>query len=162
QWQQSGNGLTWTNMAGATDQSFTPTQAQVLQFLRVQVTVTDDRGGVTTLPSAATSQVGDHITGTAGNDTITGTAFDDWIEGLNGNDTITGGTGNDLINGGAGNDSLSGGAGSDTLVGDIGNDIMDGGAGHDGLLGGAGDRPDDRRGGGGLVGRGAGGGHTHG
>jgi len=45
--------------------------------------------------------------------------------------TITGGAGNDNLSGGAGNDTLNGGAGDDTLTGGLGNDRLTGGTGID-------------------------------
>jgi len=137
-WQQSPDGLTWSDIAGATTASFTPAQAQVLQLLRVVVTYTDDLGTTETVTSAATGNVGDLITGTAAANTIPGTAFDDWIQGLGGADILNGNAGGDLLDGGAGNDTLNGGAGFDTLLGGAGNDTLNGGADADSMSGGAG------------------------
>src|SRR4029453_16558490 len=80
QWQQSADGVTWTDIAGGTAASFTPAQAQGLQLLRVVVASTDDLGPTETVPSAATGNVGDPLVGTAAAETINGTAFDDWIQ----------------------------------------------------------------------------------
>jgi hypothetical protein len=55
QWQQSSNGTTWTNITGATNQTFALTQTQVGQRVRVNATYTDALGGnesVSSTPSA--------------------------------------------------------------------------------------------------------------
>src|SRR5215831_18238646 len=122
QWQQSVDGVAWTDIAGATAATFTPTQAQVLQVLRVVVTYIDDHGTLETVMSAATRPVGDRITGTAAAETLTGTPFDDWIVALGGADFLNGLAGNDILDGGAGNDTLNGGTGADTMIGGLGND----------------------------------------
>src|SRR5262249_29890291 len=156
QWQQLdivAGVPTFTNIVGATDQFFTPTQAQVNHQLRVIVSYTDDHGTLETLTSAATTVTGDFIpgngaaqilTGTEGQDIIFGGGGADQITGLGEDDLLDGGTGDDLINAGAGNDTLTGGGGNDTLHGDAGNDTflytigdgadtVDGGTGSDTL-----------------------------
>jgi Ca2+-binding RTX toxin-like protein len=136
QWQSSLNGTTWTAIAGATTSTFTPAQGQVGQFLRVVVSYTDNLLNPETVTSAATSAVGDAITGTAGNDPaalLNGTGGADTILGLAGNDTINGNGGNDLLDGGLGTDTINGGAGDDIFLfrpGD-GADFRDGGIGTD-------------------------------
>jgi Ca2+-binding RTX toxin-like protein len=134
QWQQLINGV-WTNIAGATDQLFTPTQAQVLRQIRVVTTFVDEGGTTETLTSAATGPVGDQILGNANANTINGTAFDDMLVGLGGADVLNGLAGDDILDGGAGADTLNGGAGRDTLFGGAGNDTMNGGTGADAMLG---------------------------
>jgi Ca2+-binding RTX toxin-like protein len=125
-WQQSADGITWTNAVGdltdGTGQLFVPTQAQVGLRLRVLVTYTDDQGTVETVPSAATDVVGDLIFGTGAANVLTGTAGADEIFGQGGNDTLIGLAGNDILDGGAGNDTLVGGTGADTMSGGLGND----------------------------------------
>ncbi len=138
QWQSSTNGSNWINIAGATEQSFTPTQAQVGLLLRLQVRFTDGIGSQEMVFSAVTDRVGDLITGTAAAQTLTGTAWADEILGLGGNDTLNGQGGDDVLDGGAGDDTLNGGAGNDMLIGGAGADILNGGAGDDVLDGGAG------------------------
>nr|WP_158592127.1 hypothetical protein [Pseudomonas cavernicola] len=81
---QMGSGTTFNNIAGATNATFTPTQAQVNQQLRVVVSYTDDRGTLQQVISAATAAVGDLLIGTAANDTLTGTATDDNLQGARG------------------------------------------------------------------------------
>ncbi|MBD1874557.1 DUF4347 domain-containing protein [Nodosilinea sp. FACHB-131] len=51
QWQQSTDGMTWATIAGATASTFTPTQAQVGQFVRSQVSYTDGGGTLATVSS---------------------------------------------------------------------------------------------------------------
>ena len=150
QWQSSTNGTTWTNIAGATGASFTPTQAQVNTFLRVVATYTDGFGTVETVTSAATGVTGDHVNGTANADTINGTVGDDILLGNGGADIINGDAGNDWLEGGAGNDTLSGGAGNDTLIGGTGNDTLSGNAGNDTFIQRAGDGNDTITGGAGI------------
>ncbi|WP_050518464.1 Hint domain-containing protein [Pseudorhodobacter antarcticus] len=78
----------------------------------------------------AWTDVGDSLSGGAGNDTI---------YGMDGNDTINGGVGNDALYGGLDDDSIRGDAGDDTLYGGRGADTLEGGAGNDLLMGEFGD-----------------------
>lgn len=150
-WQVSNdNGASFVNIPGATNPTFTPAQAQVGRPIRAEVTVTDQRGDVTVIPSSATAIVGDSVAvlfggtlnGTAGADllqggllanTLNGQASDDTLFGGAGNDTLNGQDGVDVLEGGLGNDQVFGGAGDDTIVwsagilGD-GRDRIDGGA----------------------------------
>ena len=134
QWQAETGGI-FTNIAGATGLTFTPTQAQVGLQLRVVSTYTDNGGTLERVVSAPTGGVGDLITGTAAANTLTGTPFDDNISGLAGNDTINGLAGSDILNGGAGNDTLNGDVGNDTFLYTMGNgvDTVNGGVGVDTL-----------------------------
>lgn len=141
QWQVAPVGTApggaWSSIGGATNQSFTPTQAEVGQILRVITSFTDGLGTPESVTSAPTAGVGDLFTGTAGPDNPTLTAFDDIANGLDGDDILDGNGGNDLLDGGIGNDTASYasagsgvtvslaiaaaqntvGAGSDTLIG---------------------------------------------
>jgi Ca2+-binding RTX toxin-like protein len=123
QWQAF-NGTIWTNIAGATSATFTPTQAQVGQTLHVVASYTDDFGTLELVTSAATGIVGDLVIDTAGNvaHTLPGTEADDILMGLGGNDTLNGLAGNDVLNGDANNDTLNGGVGDDVMTGGTGND----------------------------------------
>ncbi|WP_212612133.1 peroxidase family protein [Sphingomonas lacunae] len=130
QWQSStDNGVTWTNINGATAASFTPGDAQVGSILRVSASFTDGIGTVETLTSSATGVVGDNWTGFPFLvRTFTGTAGDDIANGANasnllgGSDTMDGGAGNDVLNGRNGNDVITGGVGNDTINGGTGTD----------------------------------------
>ena len=122
QWQQSADGVTWTDIADATGQLFVPTQDQVGLQLRVVVTFIDDGGTPETVTSAATDVVGDLIFGTDAANTLIGTAGQDEIFGQGGADIITGLAGNDILDGGNGGDTLNGGAGADAMSGGLGND----------------------------------------
>ena len=122
QWQ-SGSGGVWSNIVGATQQTFVPALAHVGLQLRVMVTYTDALGALETVTSVATSAVASVIVGTAGNDVLNGTALADEIQGLGGNDTLNGLGGDDVLDGGLGNDTLVGGVGNDTMNGGAGNDI---------------------------------------
>jgi Ca2+-binding RTX toxin-like protein len=137
QWQQSalGGGTTFTDIAGATNATFTPLQAQVNRFLRVVTTFTDDHGMTETLASAPTAVVGDLFNGGAAAETFNGTAGDDIAFGGGGNDVLNGNAGNDQLFGQAGNDTLNGGAGDDTFTYTIGDgaDTVNGGADSDTL-----------------------------
>jgi Ca2+-binding RTX toxin-like protein len=121
QWQQD-TGTGFVNIAGANSATFTPTQLQVNEELRVVVRFQDNLGNQEQVVSAPTTVVGDLFVGTAAANTFTGTAGDDNASGLGGNDTL---------NTGAGNDTLNGGVGSDRLNGGTGNDSMSGGTQHD-------------------------------
>lgn len=157
QWQSSPDGVTWTNIAGATASTFTPDNNLLVIFgdqagrhLRVAVSFTDGGGTLETVFSAPTLPVGvdwDGVPGT--NNTFNGTAGDDIADGVNsviflggGNDTLNGAGGNDILRGNGGNDTIDGGAGNDTINGGAGNDsirqtstdgrdLIDGGAGTD-------------------------------
>ncbi|WP_051294544.1 peroxidase family protein [Gemmobacter nectariphilus] len=97
QWQESADGTTWTNIAGATGLTFTPGAAQRLDMLRVVATVTDTTGAVEQVISAVTDRTGDRITGTNLANTLTGTAGGDILTGQRGNDMISGGAGDDVV-----------------------------------------------------------------
>ncbi|WP_375739225.1 peroxidase family protein [Pseudomonas boanensis] len=142
QWQSSSDGVTFTNIAGATNRGFTPTATQVGQQLRVIATFTDDFGTTTSRTSATTAVVGALIVGTPGVDNLIGTIGADLINALDGNDTLLGGLGDDTLNGDGGDDVMMGGAGADAMIGGLGNDIYEvtdagdvvveaGSAGHD-------------------------------
>ena len=119
QWQQSdiGGGSTFTNIVGATNSIFTPTQAQVNRQLRVVLSYTDDQGTVETLTSVPTIVTGDFYVGTSSVNTFTGTNGQDIISGLGNNDILNGLAGDDtfLYTVGDGRDIVDGGAGNDTL-----------------------------------------------
>lgn len=142
QWQQSADGVTWGNIAGATAATFTPDDNAGLVFgdqaglqLRVAVTFTDGGGTVEQVVSNATGPTGVNWAGNGANNTLNGTAGDDFGDGGGGNDTMSGNAGADILNGGGANDTLSGGLGNDTLGGGAGNDLMTGGAGNDAIDG---------------------------
>ena len=119
QWQQSdvGGGSTFTNIVGATNSTFTPTQSQVNRQLRVVLSYTDDQGTLETLTSVPTIVTGDLFFGTSRVDTFTGTNGQDIISGLGNNDILNGLAGDDtfLYTVGDGRDIVDGGAGNDTL-----------------------------------------------
>ena len=111
-----------------------------------------------------TSQPGEHIVGTSGNDTLADTAGDDTMEGLGGNDVfVIAHGGEDTVDGGDGYDSISfygqapegmvfdfgngrttnverllADSGDDHLIGTAGSQNLSGVAGNDTLEGGAG------------------------
>lgn len=120
QWQSSLDGITWTNIAGATATTYTPPAAATAAqpFLRVEATVTDAMGRVTVLHSAATDVVGDVLNGNAQANVLTGGAGGDLISGNDGNDTIRANGSDDVIvwNVGNGIDRVDGG--TETVVGD--------------------------------------------
>ncbi|NDC59080.1 MAG: heme peroxidase, partial [Alphaproteobacteria bacterium] len=126
QWQVSlplVNGGAFTNIAGATAATFTPTQAQVGGLLRVIASYTDPFGVVQTI-SAPSGVVGGFFNGAETGQTTNGTAGADLINGNGGNDTINGLAGDDVIDGGSGNDTIDGGAGVDAMTGGTGNDTF--------------------------------------
>ena len=121
-WEMSANnGTTWT-VVGTNSQSFTPTQTQVGQIIRVQVAFTDGAGNSENLISQPTGVVGDLFTGTAASNLFSGTDGDDQALGLGGNDNLIGSLGDDTLIGGDGDDSHFGGVGNDSMVGGLGND----------------------------------------
>jgi Ca2+-binding RTX toxin-like protein len=105
QWASSTNGTTWTNIAGATAATFTPTNlagslADTYNGQQIHVTVDYTAGGfASSLTSAATGPTGADWTATlllAPN--FAGTAGDDIITGSLGANTLGGGAGNDVFN----------------------------------------------------------------
>lgn len=122
QWQ-SGNGISFSNIAGANAQNFTVTAAQTSQQVRVVVSYTDNRGTFESVTSAATALVASAlIIGTNVSETLTGNAFNNQIFALGGNDVLNGLAGNDILDGGTGNDTLDGGLGADVMLGGTGSD----------------------------------------
>jgi Ca2+-binding RTX toxin-like protein len=67
---------------------------------------------------------GNHIVGTAGNETLKGGVGIDVICGLGGRDVLVGLGGNDILVGGLGNDVLKPGPGADTVIGSAGIDSV--------------------------------------
>ena len=68
QWQISSNDNKWTNISGATNQSFTPRQAHVGKKLRVSISYVDGQGNLEPLispPSTSVKNVNDKPTGAA-------------------------------------------------------------------------------------------------
>ncbi|QIG49920.1 calcium-binding protein [Nordella sp. HKS 07] len=109
----AGNDGTYNVIIGATDGTFTATQA-------LAITVTD------------VSEVGRTITGTSGNNTITPTTANLALQTTALNDTIFALAGNDIIDGGGGADHMEGGVGNDTYTVDTYSD--DGFDGNDDLV----------------------------
>ena len=95
------------------------------QFLRVEVTYTDEGLDNHSVASAATEVIGDLFNGTDDPETFQGTA---------GDDIAFGNGGNDVLEGFGGNDELYGGDGADRIIGGAGIDMIDGGAGNDVIL----------------------------
>ncbi|WP_354292299.1 peroxidase family protein [Sphingomonas sp. PvP055] len=145
QWQHLVDGV-WTDIPGATGDSYQVTVDYVGEALRVATSYTDNRGfsstgvnqpeGVVysdpTVPVAIPDDaiVGDGgantLTGTNGADFMLGLGGDDVLSGLGGNDRLIGGAGNDLLDGGAGADTMSGGAGDDSyIVDDTGDSVTE-------------------------------------
>lgn len=122
QWRSSSNnGVTWTDIAGAANATFTPVQAQVGLLLQVVASYADSFGTVERV-SAPTKVVGDLYTGTSAANTPVLTAGDDIAYGGGGNDTLNGLAGDDALYGEAGSDRLNGGEGDDSMTGGAGND----------------------------------------
>ncbi|WP_406647555.1 tandem-95 repeat protein [Aliisedimentitalea scapharcae] len=138
-------------IAGATEQTYTLTEADVGSEISVSVTFTDLLGKSETGGTAETDVITatnqlltgtpdmDTLTGGGGDDTVLGLGENDRLSGSGGNDSIEGGSGNDLIDGDTGRDTLEGGDGADILRGGEGNDELDGGTGSDRINAGAGD-----------------------
>jgi hypothetical protein len=92
---------------------------------------------------SATAVVPDHVYSIVGNDlgnAITGTAGDDTIWGGRGNDRLYGGPGLDALHGESGDDWIEAGSGNRGVFayGEDGNDVLTGNDGDDNLLGGDG------------------------
>ncbi|MEJ5989219.1 peroxidase family protein [Ramlibacter sp. PS3R-8] len=137
QWQEGalGGGGPFTDIVGATTETFTPTQDQVNRQLQVVVSFVDDAGQPETFTSAATIVTGDFIGPDDASQTLTGTEGQDIIFGGGGADSLIGLGGSDLLDGGVGSDTIVAGNGNDTIsyvIGD-GADAIDGGNGADTL-----------------------------
>ncbi|WP_222425313.1 hypothetical protein, partial [Planktothrix tepida] len=81
QWQESAdNGVTWTNISGATNNTFTLSQAQVGKKVQVKVSYTDLLGTAEIVNSSPTSVVSGLLNNApTGNVSITGTATQNQI-----------------------------------------------------------------------------------
>jgi Ca2+-binding RTX toxin-like protein len=128
QWQFSRNGgSSWSDIAGATSASFTPTGNQIAAQVRV-LAVHTDAFGTTRTASSVVAVVGegrnDSFNGTAGVNILVGMAGADQLNGLGGDDFLYGGTGADTLNGGAGADFMAGGTGNDSYVVDDLGDVV--------------------------------------
>ena len=77
QWQQSSDGINWNNISAATASAFIPSDAQVGQQLRVQVSYTDGQGTVETVTSAATPAITNINDSPTGSVTISGSTQED-------------------------------------------------------------------------------------
>jgi len=141
QWQQAvntgvgGAAAGFTDIVGATQQTFAPGAGQVNRELRLQVSFTDNGGSLETLTSAVTTVTGDAIPAAAAAQVLNGTEGQDIIFGGGGADTINGLGENDIIDGGAGADNIQAGNGDDTINHTLGEgpDTVNGGAGLDTL-----------------------------
>ncbi len=100
QWQSSGDGGDWADIAGATDSQFEPGAAQLGLALRVVASYTDGWGTPESVASAASVPV------VSVNLTLVGTDGNDSLIGADGDDSLYGGLGADWLSGGAGNDTF--------------------------------------------------------
>jgi Ca2+-binding RTX toxin-like protein len=121
QWQALSSGV-WTNIPGATNANFAPTQAQVNLQLRVVATFFDDGGTGSALASQPTVVVGDLYVGTNAANVFNGTEGSDDISGRGGSDVLNGHGGDDILDGSTGADRLDGGTGADAMSGGLGSD----------------------------------------
>jgi Ca2+-binding RTX toxin-like protein len=156
QWQASSDGVTWTDIEGATGTDFTPTEAQIGQSLQVEVTydfvdasygpdeiILSDEVTTPVIPGAELLAVTSNaISGAGGNNHLRGTADDDLIDGGAGADILRGGAGDDVITGGAGRDLLFGDDGDDFLIGGADNDFLNVSRGNDVVVFNSGDGHD--------------------
>jgi len=144
QWQSRTEDGDWTDIGGATKESFTPNDETAGLAIRVVTSYTDGGGTLNEIASdevlisdARNTQHGnaaanvltgtavtDRIYGAAGNDVIDGLNGDDQLYGQVGRDTLRGGEGNDWLDGGLGIDNMAGGRGADTYVVDNIGDVV--------------------------------------
>lgn len=81
----------------------------------VQILMAGAQGGLAQL-ILPLGNLGQRLSGGAGNDVLTGGALDDVVSGGAGNDSLSGGAGEDVIIAGTGRDTLTGGDGADVFV----------------------------------------------
>lgn len=127
QWQSSADGLSWSDVAGATGSSLVIGSALVGLKLRAQARYTDTYGTATAVSSGASAAVvgaGISWTGTSAAETKSGTSWDDTLSGAAGNDKLSGLAGNDWLDGGLGIDTLVGGKGNDSYGVDSASDLI--------------------------------------
>ena len=127
QWQRSADGLSWSDIGGATEPSLVIGSDLVGLQLRAQVRYTDLFGSANAVSSPATAVVagaGIAWTGTGAGDTMSATTWDDSLSGAGGRDRLSGLAGDDWIDGGLGNDTLIGGLGDDTYLVDSSRDLI--------------------------------------
>ena len=124
------------------EQSYTLTDDDIGNRLRVEVSYVNLNGDRLAIQSEATALIGKWlssdntdqiITGTAGSDVYVAVAntIDRDIFGNGGDDALISSGGNDRLDGGEGDDILNGGDGSDLLIGGAGADTLTGGGGED-------------------------------
>jgi len=115
-------------ISGATDSSYTLTEAEVGKVISVIANYTDSQGTPESVTSAVTFPVVANVNndpvnvvyGSYGNDNLMGTEADDVIYGRDGNDWLSAGAGDDTLLGGAGRDWFDGsGTGNDLLDGSV-------------------------------------------
>lgn len=164
-WQRSSDGVSFTDVIGATKASYTLTAVDVGKQVRAVASYTDSGGASESAASnpsvivvaadpapvftegndVVTLTIGgvyaalggnDHVTGSLQADNVSGGLGNDTVKGGNGNDTVKGNNGNDKLFGGNNTDKLTGGSGKDTLLGDAGKDQLNGGSQNDKLQGG--------------------------
>ena len=77
QWQISSSGSEWTNISGATQQSFTPRELHVGKVLRVVITYVDGQGNLESLVSPASQPVQNVNDKPTGSPILTGSAMEE-------------------------------------------------------------------------------------
>lgn len=102
QWQSNG-----TDIVGATEQTYSPTDAYGGTDITVIVSFIDGIGGSESITSAAYAiGTGKFVLGTTASETLIGTDGDDLIFGDDGDDILIGGDGGDELEGGNGSDTV--------------------------------------------------------
>ncbi len=129
QWQSSPDGIAWTDVAGATTNSYQALPTDLGLQLRVVASFIDNAGVPEQVISAPTDIVGEYLLDAPGNvpGDLQGDIGQDILIGRAGNDQLQGGAGNDYLNGGLGADQMQGGIGDDIyIVNDIGDTVNEG------------------------------------
>ena len=115
----AGSGLTYSagDVTGGTITRIASTTGLVMNRLSVSAAALFD----TVQAHAASALAGILF---SGKDKIYGSNLGDALSGYAGNDVLVGGAGNDTLNGGDGNDHITGGSGRDFITGGAGADIF--------------------------------------
>lgn len=106
---------TWTKVASSALPSYTLTQSDIGQYVRVDLKYTDKQGFAETITWATDRTILGGVEGRSAGDLVSGTIKDDYISASALDDDINAGAGNDQIDAGKGADVIDAGSGNDAV-----------------------------------------------